>query len=134
MENTKTTRLLFKCNWILIYFWHSHWHYFGYILGKVAKPHLLESPQKSQNTSTFISIGLPIAKWQSFKNMKNLCFFGGSSFKWKNCWHLEFLMNQIYSEGCCQKKCLLKVWSFMVHPPQNGGPAKFLRNWTEIIF
>ena len=36
-----------------------------------------------------------------------------------------------YFEGCCQKKCLLKVWSFLVHPPQNGGPVKFLRNWTE---
>ena len=36
-----------------------------------------------------------------------------------------------YFEGCSQKKCLLKVWSFLVHPPQNGGPVKFLRNWTE---
>ena len=47
MKNTKTTRLLFKGNWILTYFWHSRWHYFGYISGKVAKPHFLESPQES---------------------------------------------------------------------------------------
>ena len=109
--------------------------------------------------------------------MKNLCFFGGCFFKWKNCWHLEFLMNQIfrqrfiifkkwgiwvkycwnygpsklllrfveyrldqlkskhtkiavnsaiqYFKGCCQKKCLLKVWRFLVHPTQHGGPVKF---------
>ena len=30
--------------------------------------------------------------------MKNLCFFGGSFFKWKNCWHLKFLMNQIFGQ------------------------------------
>ena len=29
-------------------FWHSNWHNFGYILGKIAKPHFLESPQKSK--------------------------------------------------------------------------------------
>ena len=33
-----------------------------------------------------------------------------------------------YFEGCSQNKCLLKVWSFLVHPPQNDGPVKFLRN------
>ena len=118
--------------------------------------------------------------------MKNLCFFGGSFFKWKNCWHLEVLMHQIfgqgficlrkwgiginycwnygpsklllhfieyrldqlnskhakiavnsgiqYFEGCSRKKCQLKVWSFLIHPPQNGGPVKFSGNWTETIF
>ena len=29
--------------------------------------------------------------------------------------------------GCSQKKYLLKVSRFLVHPPQNGGPVKFLR-------
>ena len=47
MKNTKTARLLFQGRWILLYFWHSNWHNFGYISGKVAKPHILESPQKS---------------------------------------------------------------------------------------
>ena len=28
-------------------FWHSNWHNFGHILGKIAKPHFLESPDKS---------------------------------------------------------------------------------------
>ena len=98
-------------------------------------------------------------------------------FQKANCWHLEFLMNQIfgqrfiifeklrymgqlllsyepsklvlqfieyrldqiknkhtkiavnlaiqYFEGCSQNKCLLKVWSFLVQPPQNGGPVKY---------
>ena len=50
IENTKTIRLLFKGSWILLYFWHSNWHYFGYISGKFAKPHFSESPQKSLKT------------------------------------------------------------------------------------
>ena len=50
IENTKTTRLLFKDSWILLYFWHSNWHNFDYISGKVAKPHFLENPQKSLKT------------------------------------------------------------------------------------
>ena len=29
-------------------FWHSNWHNFGYISGRLAKPHFLESPQKSK--------------------------------------------------------------------------------------
>ena len=110
--------------------------------------------------------------------MKNLCFLFGSFFKWKNCWHLEFLINQLFGQrfiifkiyiwgmgvnycwsyglsklllhfveyrldqlnskhikiavnsaiqylDCSQKKCLLKVWRFLVHPPQNGGSVKF---------
>ena len=51
IENTKTIRLLFKGSWILPYFWHSNWHYFGYISGKVAKTHFLESSEKSLKTS-----------------------------------------------------------------------------------
>ena len=39
-----------------------------------------------------------------------------------------------YFEGRSQKKRLLKVWSLLVHPPQNGGSVKFLQNWTETIF
>ena len=26
---------------------------------------------------------------------------------------------------------MLKVWSFLFHPPQNGSPVKFLQNWME---
>ena len=49
--------------------------------------------------------------------------------------HTKIAVNSAiqYFEGYCQKKCLLKVWSFLIHPPQNGGPVKFLRNWTEIM-
>ena len=47
--------------------------------------------------------------------------------------HAKIAVNSAiqYFESCCQKKCLLKVWSFLVYPPQNGGPAKLLQNWTE---
>ena len=50
IENTKTIRLLFKGSWIWPYFWHSCWHYFGYISGKIVKPHFVESPQNSLKT------------------------------------------------------------------------------------
>ena len=49
--------------------------------------------------------------------------------------HTEITVNsaiQQFEEGS-QKKCPLKVWRFLVHPPQNGGPVKVLRNWTETI-
>ena len=35
--------------------------------------------------------------------------------------HAKIAVNSAiqYFESCCQKKCLLKVWSFLVYPPQN---------------
>ena len=35
--------------------------------------------------------------------------------------HTEIAVNSTmqYFEGCSRKKCLLKVWRFLVHPPQN---------------
>ena len=44
--------------------------------------------------------------------------------------HTKIAVNSAiqYFEGCFQKKCLLKVWIFLVHPSQNDGPVKFLRN------
>ena len=82
--------LLFKGSWILTYFWYSRWNYFGYISGKVAKPHFLESPQVSQSTSTFILTGLPIT---NFKNMKNLCFLAApfSNEKIANIWNFQWI-------------------------------------------
>ena len=53
IENTKETHPLFKGSWVLLYFWHSNWHYFGYISGKVAKPHFLENPQNSLKTRQY---------------------------------------------------------------------------------
>ena len=158
------------------------WLYFG----KSCKTNFLESPQESlkicQNS---YQQGHPLRNNGPLKIWK-ICVFWRLLFQKANCWHLEFLMNQIfgqrfiifkkmryrgklcwnygssklllhfieyrldqlnskhtkiavnsaiqYFEGCSQKKCLLKVWSFLVHPPQNGGPVKFLRNWTETIF
>ena len=95
MKNTKTTRLLFKDTWILTYFWHSHWHYFG----KSCKTTPFRNPTEvCQSSSTFISIGCPLQNNSLLKIWKICVFFGGSFFKWKNCWHLEFLMNQIFGQ------------------------------------
>ena len=50
--------------------------------------------------------------------------------------HTKIAVNSAiqYFEGCSWKKCLLKVWRFLVHPPRNGGPVKFLRNRPKTIF
>ena len=37
-------------------------------------------------------------------------------------------------ENNYQKKCLVKVWSFLTHWLENDGPLKFLQNWTEKAF
>ena len=85
IENTKTTRLLFKGSWVLPYFWHSNWHYFGifgYILGKVAKPHLLESPQKSLKTrQDSYQKGYPLRNNGPLKTWKICVSFGSSFFE-----------------------------------------------------
>ena len=46
MENTKTTRLLFKGS----YFCSAFGTQIGYVSGKVAKQHVLETPPKSLKT------------------------------------------------------------------------------------
>ena len=85
----------FKGSWILTYFWHSRWHYFGYISWKVAKPHYLKkSTEVSQSTSSFMSIRLPINSllkiWKTsvfltalFSNEKIADIW---NFEWSNCW------------------------------------------------
>ena len=50
IESTKTTRLLFKGSWILLYSLTLNWDNFPYISGKVTKPRILESPKKSLKT------------------------------------------------------------------------------------
>ena len=171
------------------YFWHSNWHYFGYILRKVAKPHSLESPQKSLKTRPHsYQYGHPLRNNDPLKLWKICVFFwGGAPFFKKNiadiwnfwwikylgkglsylknwgvgvnyCWNyglsklllhfIEYCLDQLnskhtktavnstiqYFEGCSRKRCLLKVWGFLVNPTQNGGPVKVLRNWAETIF
>ena len=96
MGNTKTTRLLFKGSWILTYFWHSSWLYFGYISGKVAKPHLLESLYMSLKHVNIHINRAAHYEITSFQKYEKFVLFGGFFFKSKNCWHLEFLMNQIF--------------------------------------
>ena len=43
--------------------------------------------------------------------------------------HAKIAINSTiqHFEGCSENKYLLKVWRFLVHPPLNGGPVKFLR-------
>ena len=98
IEITKTTRLFFKGSWTLPYFWHSNWHYFGYVSGKVAKPHFLESPQGSfkirQNSYQW---GHPLRNNGPWKIWK-ICVFWRLLFQKTNCWYLEFLMNQIFGQ------------------------------------
>ena len=80
IENTKTTRLLFKGSWVLLYFWHSNWHYFGYISGKVGKPHFLENPQKSLKTRQHsYQLGHPLQNGP-LEIWKIWVSFGGSFF------------------------------------------------------
>ena len=140
----------------------------------------LQNPQKSLKTRrTYYEITAP---WKNEKFLFSLaCFFQN-----KNCWHFEFIMNQIFRQkfiifenlsigvNYCwnyglsklllhfteyrldqlnnkhtkiavnstiqvfgsryQKKYLLKLWRFLVHPPQNDDPGNLLRNWTETIF
>ena len=83
VENTKSVRLFFKGSWILLYFWHLNWHNFGYISGKFAKPHILESPQKSLKTRQHsYQHRHPLRNNDPLKTWK-ICFFGGSFFKIK---------------------------------------------------
>ena len=50
--------------------------------------------------------------------------------------HTKIAVNSTiqHLESLSLKKCLLNVWRFLVHPPQNDGPVNFLQNWTETIF
>ena len=98
IENTKTTRLLFKGGWILPYFWHSNWYYFGNISGKVANPHFLESPQESLKTcQNSNQRGRPLRNKGPLKIWKTYVFWQ-LIFQKTNCWHLEFSMNQIFGQ------------------------------------
>ena len=95
------------------------WLYFG----KSCKTTLFGKPREVyQNTSTFISIWLPITNQQPFKNMKNLCFLATSFSNKKNCCHLEFLMNQVFG----QRFIILKKMRYRGQLCWNYGPSKLL--------
>ena len=53
MENTKTTRLLLKDNWILAYFWHLNWRNFGYF-GEKLQNNTLKKADRSLSKRTNI--------------------------------------------------------------------------------
>ena len=65
-------------------YWHSNWHNLGYISGNVAKPNILESPQKSLKTSQHsYHEGYPLRNNDTLKTWKICVFFGDSFFKIK---------------------------------------------------
>ena len=59
-------------------------------MGKVSKLHFLEIPEKSLKTRQLQNNG-------PLKNGK-ICDFWRPCFRNKNCWHPEFLMNQIFGQ------------------------------------
>ena len=59
--------------------------------------------------------------------MKSLCFFWRLLFQNKNCWHFEFLMNQIFR----QRFINLKNWGIGVNYCWNYGPSKLLLHFIE---
>ena len=127
IENTKTTRLLFKGSWILLYFWHSNWHNFGYISGKVAKPHILESPQKSLKTRQHsYQHGHPLRNNDPLKTWK-ICFFGGSFFKIKIADILNFQWIKYLGKGLSY----LENWGIGFYCCWNYGPSKLLLHFIK---
>ena len=69
------------------------------------------------NKSKYLGKGLSY-----FKNWGigvNYCWNYGPSKLLLHSKHTKITLNSViqYFEGCSQKKCLLKVWSFLVHPP-----------------
>ena len=120
MENPKITCLFFKGRSILAYFRHSNWHNFDYSLRKVAKLHILESSQKSLNRVNGHNNNGPLKS-------KKVAFFWRLFFQNKNCWHFEFLMNQIYGP----KFISLKKKGIEVSYCSNYELSKLLLNLIE---
>ena len=89
IENTETTTLFFEGSWILPYFWDSSWHYFGYISGKVAKPHFLE---KHRSISKNAKIHVNKATHYKITALKiwKIYDFWRLLFQKINCWHFHW--------------------------------------------
>ena len=128
IENTTTTRLLFKDSWILLYFWHSNWHYFGYISGKVAKPHFLESPQKSLKTRQHsYQQGCPLRNNGLLKIWK-ICVFLAAPFsneKIADIWNFQWI------KYLGKDLSYLQKWGIGVYYCWNYGPSKLLLHFIE---
>ena len=138
---------LFNIFKILPFFWHSNWHYFGYISRKVEKPHFLVKKKLKKLLEFGIFNESNI--WAKVDHIWQISTIVEITDR-RSCYFIHFInyhLDQLsskhtkiavrlviqYFEGCSQKKCLLKVWRFLVLPPQNGGPVKFLQNWTKTI-
>ena len=75
-------------------------------------------------------LGKGLSYWKKWRVVVNYCWNYGPSklllhfieyrLDQLNSKHTKIAVNSAiqYFEGCSQKKCLLKVWSFLVHPQQ----------------
>ena len=105
----------------------SNWHNFGYISGKVAKPHILESPQKSLKTGQHsYQSGHQLQNNDPLKTWKDVWFLA-VLFSKKNCWHFEFSMNQIFG----QMFIIFEKLRYRVYYRWNYGLSKLLLHFIE---
>ena len=109
------------------YFWHSNWHYFGYISGKVAKPPFLESPQTSlktrqhhMNRVTNYEI-TALWKYEKLVSFWKLLFQKNIADIW-NFWWIKYLGKGL---------SYLKKWGVEVNYCWNYGPSKLLLHFIE---
>ena len=109
------------------YFWHSNWHYFGYISGRVAKPHFLESPQESlkirQNS---YQLGHPLRNNGLLKIWK-MCVFWRLLFlkKIDDIWNFQWI--KYLGKGLSH----LKIWGIWFNYCWNYVPPKLLLQFIE---
>ena len=77
--------------------------------------------------------GIGVNYCWNFGSSKLLLHFIEDRLDQLNSKHTKIAINSAiqYFEGCSQKKFLLKVWSFLFHPPKNCASVKILRNRTE---
>ena len=128
MENTKTICLLFKGSWILLYFWYSNWHNFGYISGKVTKPHILKSPQYSLKTRQHLyQLGYPLRNNEPLKTWNICVFLSVLFFKIKIADMLNFQWIKRLGRGLSY----LNNWGVGVYYCWNYGLSKLLLCFFE---
>ena len=93
-------------------------------------------------------------KWIKYLG-KDLSYLTNGGIEVNSCWNygpsklllhfIEYCLDQLnnkhtktpvnstmqFFESYNQKKYMVKLWSFLAHPPHYDDPVKFLRNWTK---
>ena len=128
-KTLKMPLLFFKGRWILDYYWHSNWHNFGYNLGKVAKLHFPDSPQrflKARHHS--YQQKHPLQNNGLWKKKKFFVVFLADLFlKWKLLTFWIFNKSNIWAKGLSY----VKNWGTEVNCAWNYGPSKLLLHFTK---